>query len=67
MGSGTHSRDVDDRRRSAELDKFSKTKKFGSVPSLGQLADGQVVVIEGQNMIAWRDGNKIYTVTGTEI
>lgn len=62
---GTHSRDVDQRRRTDELDTKSKTRKFRSVPSLGQLQDGEVVVITGQSLVVWRDGKNLYQMTGT--
>ena len=61
----THSRDVDSRRRTDELDSRSKTRKFRSVPSLGQLQDGEVIIITGQNLIVWRDGKNLYQATGT--
>ncbi|MHA1949175.1 MAG: hypothetical protein ACW99G_01705 [Candidatus Thorarchaeota archaeon] len=67
MGGHTHSRDVDDRRRTGELDKSTKTNTFKSQPSLGQLVDGQVVVIKGSGKILWRDGNDLWELTGTKV
>ena len=60
-------KNVGDKRRAAELDKsLSKMKKFSSVPDIKHLDDGQVAVIAGAGKLVWRDGNKLYVLTGTE-
>ncbi len=60
-------KNVSDKRRAAELDKsLSTMKKFSSVPNIKHLDDGQVAVITGSGQLVWRDGNKLYVLTGTE-
>lgn len=60
-------RKVEDGRRATELDRRSAQDKFSSTPGLKHLRDGQVVVIAGAGQIVWRDGNKRYFFTGTEV
>lgn len=62
------SRNTDDRRRAAELDKITQTHtKFGTVPDRKHLRDGQVAIVQTTGQLCWRDGDTIYTLTGTAI
>lgn len=61
-------KNVDDGRRTHELGQQTGTlKRFTSMPSLGQLKDGQSGYIVGTNMIIYRDGDKLKKITSVDI
>jgi len=65
---GTLSRDVSDDRRVDEANrKIRRQAKYTSVPGIGHLEDGEVVVVKGSSKIVWRDGNKLFEIAGTEV
>jgi len=61
------SRNVGDKRRAKELGQNTKSlKKFSSIPDKKHLDDGQVAVITGAGQLVFRDGGKVFVVTGVE-
>ena len=62
------SKNSGDRRRVAEISRQLQTlRKFGSVPFLGQLKDGEGGVVTGTGELYIRDGGKLYRYAGTEV
>lgn len=63
-----YQRNTNDGRRTHELGQNTGTlKQFKSMPSLGQLKDGQTGYIAGTNTIVYRDGDKLKTITSTDV
>jgi len=61
------SKDVGDKRRRGELNQNIKSlKRFSSIPHKKHLDDGQVAVISGSGQLVFRDGDKVFVITGVE-
>ena len=62
------SRDVSEDRHMDEANRrIRRQVKYTSIPGIGHLEDGEVVVVKGSSKIVWRDGKKLYEIAGTEV
>lgn len=65
---GGISRNVGDQRRANEIAfQIRKMRKFATMPDVKQLEDGERVIVTGTGQLVFRDGNKRYALTYTEV
>lgn len=62
------SRNADSQRRAVEVSKDLRTlQRFDSIPDVKQLKDGESCIIRLTGEIVYRDGNKLFKITATEV